>query len=58
MLKDKVELECFTVISIDFSFVYENKYYLRLYSDNCGYKAVDKQLINYLDDNLFEADKD
>ena len=32
MPKDGVECESFLIISIDFLLVYENKYYLRVYS--------------------------
>ena len=53
-----VECDSFTIISIDFLFAYKKKYYLQLCLDNCAYQFVDKQMINYLDDNLFEADKD
>ena len=45
MPEDDIESESFTVISIDSIFVYENKYYLQVYSDNCAYKIVDKQMI-------------
>ena len=37
-----IECESFTIISIDSLLVYENKYYLQVYLDNCGYKIVDK----------------
>ena len=51
--KDGVECESFAVIFIASLLVYENKYYLQVYLDNCAYKIVDKQMIDYLDDNLF-----
>ena len=57
MPEDSVECESFTVISID-SLLMTTNFYLQLYLDNCVYKIVDKQMINYLDDNLFEADDD
>ena len=41
--KDGVECESFTIISIDSLLVYENKFYLQIYLDNC-------------DDSLFETD--
>ena len=56
--EDGVECESFTVISIDSLLVLDNKYYLQVYLDNCAYKVADKQMICYLDDNLFESDKD
>ena len=40
----------FAVISIDSSFIYENKYYLQVYLDNCAYKMT-----RYLDENIFEG---
>ena len=38
-----IESESFTVISIDLFLVYESKYYLQVYLDNCAYKIVDKK---------------
>ena len=58
MPKDNLECESFTTVFIDSSFTYENKYYLQVYLDICAYKIVDKQLIDYPDDTIFEADKD
>ena len=55
--EDGVDCESFTIISIDFLLVYQNKYYLQVYLDNCVYKIVNTQMIHYLDDNLFESDK-
>ena len=61
------ECESFTIIYIDFLLVYENKYYLQVYlgnctyktlTSNCTYKILDKQMTDYLDDNLFETDED
>ena len=53
--EDDIECESFTGISINSLFVYENKYYLQVYLDNCSYKIVNKQMTDYLDDNFFEA---
>ena len=39
-----IEWESFTVISIGSLLVYENKYYLQVYLDNCAYKIVNKQM--------------
>ena len=39
---------------------YESKYYLvlqQVYLDNCAYKIVDKQMIDYLNDHLFDSDE-
>ena len=49
-----VEFESFTVIFIDCLLVYDKKYYLQVYLDNCSYKIVNKQMTDYLDENLFE----
>ena len=52
MPENDIECESFTVISIDSLLVYENKYYLQVYLDNCVYKIVHKQMTDYLDENL------
>ena len=49
-----IQCETFTAISIDSLPVCENKYYLQVYLDNCAYKITNKQVIDYLDENLFE----
>ena len=54
MPEDDIECESFTFISIDSLLVYENKYYLQVYLDNCVYKIANKQMTGYLDENLFE----
>ena len=51
-----VERQSFTIISIDSLFVYENKYYLQIYLDNCAYKIANIDMLHYVDDNLFETD--
>ena len=58
MPDDGIEYESFTVISIDSLLVYENKYYVQVYLENCAYKIIDKQMADYLNDNLFETDED
>ena len=40
--EDDIECESFTVISIDFLLVYENKYYLQVCLGNCAYKIANK----------------
>ena len=52
--EDDIECESFTIIYIDSLLVYENKYYLQVYFGNCAHKIVNKQMTDYLDDNLFE----
>ena len=56
--ENDTECESFTVISIDSLLVYENKYYLQVYLDNCAYKIANKQRTDCLDDNLFEINED
>ena len=52
--EDQIEIESFTVFSIDFSIVYENKYYVREYPENFLYlKIINKQMIDY----VFETDE-
>ena len=51
VLEYDVECESFTVISIDSLLVYESKYYLQVFSDNCAYKIVNKQMKDYLEDD-------
>ena len=57
LAEDDIECEYFTVISIDSLAVYETKYYLQVYLDNCDYKIVENQMINYLGGNPFETDE-
>ena len=56
MSEEDIKCDSFTVISIYFLLVYKNKYYLQVYLDNCTYKIVDKQMIDYVGHNLFETD--
>ena len=56
MPEDVVEYKSFTIISIDSLLVYESKY-LQVYFDNCAHKIVSTEMIDYLDDNLFESDE-
>ena len=58
MPKDDIEWESFNVSSIDSLLLYSKKYYLQVYLDNCVYKVIDNQMIDYLDDNFFETDDD
>ena len=53
VLEDGIECESFNIISIDSLLVYDKKYYLQVYLDNCAYKSVNKQTTDYLDENLF-----
>ena len=47
-----IECESFAVISVDSLFVYDKKFYLQIYLDNCASKFVNKQMTDYLDENL------
>ena len=53
MPEDDIEWESFTVAYIDIWLVYENKYCLQVYLDNCAYKIVNKQMTDCLDENIF-----
>ena len=44
--EDTVECGSFKVISIDSLLVYDRKFYLQVYLDNCVYKSFDKQTTN------------
>ena len=55
VLEDDIKFEYFAVISIDSLLVYENKYYLQVYLDDCAYKIVNKLMTDYLDKNAFEC---
>ena len=46
--EDGIKCQSFTTISINCLLVYENKYYLWVYLDNCTYTIVNMQIINYL----------
>ena len=52
--EDDIECESFTVISIDSLLVYDGKFYLQTFLDNCAYEIVNKQMTDYLDENIFE----
>ena len=52
--EDDIEWESFTIISINSLLSYDKKYYIQAYLDNCVYKIVNKQMTDYLDENLFE----
>ena len=55
--EDVIKCHSVTIISVDFLFIFENKYYLQVYLDNCAYKIINTNMVDYLDDNLFESDK-
>ena len=55
VLEDGVECESFKVIYIESLLVYESRHYLQVHLDNS--KIVSTQMIDYLDQNLFESNK-
>ena len=55
--EDDIECEFFTVISIESLLLYEKKYFLQVYIDNCAGKIVDKWMIDYLGDIPLETDE-
>ena len=57
VLKGGVKCKSFTIISIDTFLVFKNKYYVQVYLNNCMYKIVNTKMIDHLDDNLFDPDK-
>ena len=52
---DRVECESFTISSIDSLLVSDNKFYMEVYLNNLAYKIADKEMTDYLDDNIFET---
>ena len=54
MPEDDIECGSFTAIFIDSLLVYYKKYYMQVYLDNCACKIVNKQMPDYLHENLFE----
>ena len=54
LAEDDIEWKSFKVISIDSLLVYDKEYYLQVYLDNCANKTVNKQMTDYLDENIFE----
>ena len=53
--EDDIECESFAITSIDSLLVHENKYYLQVYLDNCAYNIVNKEMTDYLEENLFKG---
>ena len=54
MPEDNTERKYFTVTSINFLLVHENKHYLKVCLGNCAYKIVNKQMTDYHPENVFE----
>ena len=51
--EDGIECKSFRIICTDSFLVFENKYYPQIFLDNRAYKIVDKQITNYIADDLF-----
>ena len=49
---------CFNVAEdgVECKSFYENKYYLQVYLDNCTFKIINTEMIDYLDGNVFKTD--
>ena len=56
MSEDDIESESFKFISVHSLLVYESKYYLQVYLDNCAYKVANKEMTDYLDNHHFETE--
>ena len=56
LVGDGGESWSFTIISIGFLLLFERKYFLQVYLENCAYKTVDKRLIDYVYNHLFDSD--
>ena len=52
--EDDIECQSIIVISIDSLLLYNNKYYLRVYLDNCAYKITNKKKTDYLNENFLK----
>ena len=52
LAEDAIECESFIVISIDSLLVLEKKYYLQVYL------AICRQMIDYINNNIFETNED
>ena len=52
---DDTECEYFSHFCWFFACIYDKKYYLQVYLDNCANKTVNKQMTDYLDEKLFEC---
>ena len=50
-----VECKYATSVSTSSLLVYKYKYYLQVYLGNCAYKIMDKQMIDYVDNNIFHS---
>ena len=54
--EDGVKCESFTIICDYSLLVCKSKCYLQVYFNNCVYKIVDREIVDYLHDNLFDSE--
>ena len=54
MCNVNIECQSFAVVSIDSLLVHKNKSYLQVYLNNCAYKIVNRKMIDYLYEIVFE----
>ena len=50
MTAEDPEYKSYTIISINCLLTYESKYYLQVCLDNCAYKTLNTQMVDYLGD--------
>ena len=53
-MSDDKKCEYFTVISVDSLLVYDKKYYLQVYLDNCAHKILNKEMTGHVDEKYFK----
>ena len=54
MPEGDIKWESFTVISIDSLLVFNEKYQLQVFLDNCASRIINKQMTDFLVENLFD----
>ena len=54
MPENDIECESFTVIFNDSLLVYDKKYYLQVYLDNCAHKILNKEMTGHVDEKYFK----
>ena len=54
MPEDDKRCKPFTIISVNSLLEDGKNYYLQVYVDNYAYEIVNKQMTDYLDENVFE----
>ena len=54
--EDHIACKSFQSFLLIFFIVFENKYYLQVYLDNCAYRIAKKQMTDHPDKNHFATD--